>query len=208
MNWLDKQWAEIPVVVFDTETTGVRNSDTICEICVGIARKGELEEVYTTYVDPMQPIPAEVTGIHGITDQMVQGAPLLHDIAPKILEYFHMGFPIVAHGLAFDIRMICQEEEIASAWPRDVPTLCTNDYARYRDAFTKANLPNFQLRTVSTMFGLYKERKGMHRAEADVVTLTELLPRLMRQSTVGATMTKLSHEWREKKAKPTGRGRR
>jgi DNA polymerase III epsilon subunit-like protein len=205
-TFLDKQWADIPIVVLDTETTGVRNSDTVCEVSIGVACRGEIEDIYTTYVDPMQPIPAEVTRIHGITDSMVKGAPLLSDVAPKILEYLHMGLPLVAHGLAFDVRMLCSEPLIADSWPRDVPTLCTMDYVRFRDPMTKLSLPDFRLGTVSTMFGLYKERKSMHRAEADVYALGELIPRLMRTGVVRATMTKWSHEWREKKpSKSRGR---
>jgi DNA polymerase III epsilon subunit-like protein len=192
-DWAGELWAETPVVVFDTETTGVRNSDTICEISIGVFQKGEVLSIFTSYVDPEQPIPPNVTEIHGIRDRDVVGAPKIGDLKDQVGEYLLSGAPIVAHGLGFDTRMILKTP-LGELWPTDVPTLCTSDFARYRDPMC-AHMPDHKLGTLSTYFGLYKERAGMHRAEADTMALGELLPRLMRSHAVGATMTKLSQDW-------------
>lgn len=187
------KWADIPLLVLDTETTGVRNSDTICEISIGVFNGGVVEELFTTYVDPEQPIPANVTEIHGIRDRDVIGAPKIGELLPKLRPFFELEFPIVAHGLAFDARMLLKTE-VAALWPRDVPTLCTLDFAKHRNPMC-AHMPNHQLRTVSTYLGMYKEREGMHRAEADVYALGEMIPRLMDKYVVGTSFTKLSQDW-------------
>lgn len=200
-NWSEERWEATPVVVLDTETTGLRNSDTICEVSIAVFTAGEVQDIFTSYVNPMQPIPQEAEAVHGIRDRDVVDAPLMDDIAETVNEYLELGFPLVAHGMNFDARMLKACSLIR--WPEGVPTLCTSDHARYRDPALKS-FPNHQLTTVSTFFGMYKERKNMHRAEADVRTLGELLPRLMGRRTVSESMTKLSHEWGVKKA-PKGR---
>lgn len=194
MNWDEEKWESTPVVIIDTETTGVGKNDAVCEFSGIIAVNGEIEQVFTTYINPMVPIKMDAYAVHGISDDDVRDAPYIEDVADKILELLHTGFPIVAHGLAFDVRMLRYCPDIAEQWPTGVPTLCTLDYVRYRNPKTK-DLPSFKLPSVSTMFGLYKEQKNMHRAEADCRALAELLPKLMRGQTVAKTMTKLSDQW-------------
>lgn len=193
-DWTNTLWAEAPYVVLDTETTGVRKSDTVCEISLQIVEDGAVVDSYHTLINPQQHIPAEVTGIHGISDADVVNAPVIADVAASILAILCMGVPLVAHGLAFDVRMLRRCEQIAAEWPSDIPTLCTMDFARYRNPATK-DLASYKLTDLVTMFGIYREHKSMHRAVADTTALVDLVPKLMRGRTVAATMTKLSHAW-------------
>lgn len=49
-------------------------------------RPDSTEKTFHTLIDPQMPIPAEVTRIHGITDQKVRGKPTFAGIAEELLK--------------------------------------------------------------------------------------------------------------------------
>ena len=59
-------------LILDTETTGLSIEDEIIEIAI-LNSAGDL--LYNQGVKPSQPIPPEVTAIHGITDADVENCP-------------------------------------------------------------------------------------------------------------------------------------
>jgi DNA polymerase III epsilon subunit-like protein len=60
--------------ILDTETTGLEYNSRIVEIAVTTA---DGEVLLDTLVNPGEPIPADATAIHKITDEMVANAPSL-----------------------------------------------------------------------------------------------------------------------------------
>ena len=67
-------------VVFDLETTGLSpETDEIIEISGIRVRDGKAVEEFSTLVNPGRSIPYAATRINGITDKMVQDAPVLKD---------------------------------------------------------------------------------------------------------------------------------
>jgi DNA polymerase-3 subunit epsilon len=84
-----KRWRELPLVVIDTETTGVvPGVDDVVQL--GIARfpsdRELLPSVGSWLVNPGRPIPPEATAIHGITDDMVRDAPTLVEVLAHARE--------------------------------------------------------------------------------------------------------------------------
>ncbi len=79
---------ERPLVVFDTETTGVNaRFDRIVEIaCVKLHPDGR-REVWVRRLNPGIPIPAASTAIHGIGDRDVAGLPRFADVARDLAEF-------------------------------------------------------------------------------------------------------------------------
>ena len=74
-----------PIVFFDLETTGVNVAkDRIVEISIFKAFPNKSTESKTWLVNPTVPIPAEVTEVHGISDQDVVNAPTFKEIAHEI----------------------------------------------------------------------------------------------------------------------------
>ena len=69
-----------PLVFFDLETTGVDTvNDRIVEVSmIKIMPSGE-EVVRTRRINPQMHIPEQATAIHGITDEMVKGAPKIKE---------------------------------------------------------------------------------------------------------------------------------
>jgi DNA polymerase-3 subunit epsilon len=94
-------------VFLDTETTGLERTDEIIEISV-VDLAGQT--LFNKFVRPSKPIPASATQIHGITNDMVQGAqtwPILW----MSLRAFLVGKVIVAYNSDFDQRMMQQSHE-------------------------------------------------------------------------------------------------
>lgn len=108
----DSRLEDLTYVVFDTETTGLAPSvDEICQIAAvrlvnGRRIKGE---VFDTLVDPQRPIPPGSTEVHGITDQMVKGAPTIAE-AGRAFHRFAQGAVLVAHNAPFDLEFLRRHE--------------------------------------------------------------------------------------------------
>ena len=99
-----------PLIFFDLETTGTNISrDKIVEIAaVKVLPNGE-KITHVQLVNPLIPIPAEVSLIHGITDEDVKNAPPFKNIAKELARFFEgcdlAGFNIIK----FDVPLLVEE---------------------------------------------------------------------------------------------------
>jgi len=91
-------------VVIDVETTGIGGDAEVIEIAILDANGSTL---LNTLVRPTQPIPAEATQLHRITDAMVANAPTWPEIALQY-EAIIAGRTFVAYNAQFDERLISQ----------------------------------------------------------------------------------------------------
>lgn len=89
-------------VVFDTETTGIDESDEIIQIGV-VDHTGAV--VLDQFIKPTQPI--RNTRHHGITDEMVQDAPGFPEVYEQIRTALE-GKRAVAYNYEYDRRMLDQ----------------------------------------------------------------------------------------------------
>lgn len=100
---------DVPICVVDLETTGGSpGTSRITEI--GAVRLEGLVVVdrFSTLVDPGRPIPPHITGITGIDDAMVRGAPRI-DTALRDFIAFAGHCVLVAHNAPFDLRFLNYE---------------------------------------------------------------------------------------------------
>ena len=99
--------ADLTCVVFDTETTGLDPArDRIVQIAgIRIAGGRLTGERFETLVDPGRRIPARASAIHGITDQMVAGAP---DMKTALMAFHHFAEDavLVCHNAPFDMGLL------------------------------------------------------------------------------------------------------
>jgi DNA polymerase-3 subunit epsilon len=70
-------------VYLDTETTGLDKKSEIIEICL---IDHENNVLFQSLVKPSTPVPYDVTRIHGITNEMLLGAPNWMRVLPEVQE--------------------------------------------------------------------------------------------------------------------------
>ena len=160
---LNKKIEEVKFICLDTETTGLdtKNGGRICEIARVGSRGGQREGFYTSIINPQCHIPADITAIHGITDEMTSQAPKFADIALNIIDFLQ-GNVVVGHNAAFDVGFIQNEFELLGLKMPEVIVLDTLKFAR-----THGNFSRNRLGIIAQELGFSCE--GWHRALADTV---------------------------------------
>ena len=95
--------------VIDVETTGNGiNGNRITEICIVLLKNGEILKKFTSLVNPERFVPPFITGLTGITNEMVEDAPKFDEIADEIRR-ITTGAVFVAHNVNFDYNVIRNE---------------------------------------------------------------------------------------------------
>lgn len=98
--------SDLTCVVFDTETTGLSQTDRIVQIAgVRIARGKLTGERFDTLVNPGRSIPPASTAIHHVTDEMVADAPDM-TTALNAFRHFAEGAVLIAHNAPFDMGLL------------------------------------------------------------------------------------------------------
>ena len=94
------------MVVFDLETTGLSNATCeIIEIGAVLISGGEVLSRYSAYVHPEKPIPAEITALTGITNEMVADARSISEVLPEFLDFVGNRV-LIAHNANFDVGFV------------------------------------------------------------------------------------------------------
>lgn len=93
--------------VIDTETTGMGKTARIVELGV-VLLNAEFKEIsrWSTLINPEMRIPN--AKIHGITDDMVAGAPLFREVCGEFFDLLD-GKILLAHNAPFDAGMLVNE---------------------------------------------------------------------------------------------------
>ncbi|QPH54179.1 3'-5' exonuclease [Pontivivens ytuae] len=108
----DRPLSHLSFVVFDSETTGLDPAkDAVVQLAgVRVVNGRVVEgEVFDHLVDPGRPIPPVAIRVHGVTNEMVAGAPPLAKIGHDFHE-FARGAVLVAHNAPFDLAFLKREE--------------------------------------------------------------------------------------------------
>jgi len=99
-----------PICFFDLETTGINiATDRIVEIAILKVFPNGNKESHTWRVNPEMPIPAVVTAIHGITDEMVANEPTFKELAPKVHALIKDSDLGGFNSNRFDIPLLAEE---------------------------------------------------------------------------------------------------
>ncbi|HEX6987422.1 MAG TPA: 3'-5' exonuclease [Planctomycetaceae bacterium] len=157
--------------VVDLETTGCTPPrDRIVEIGGVKVRAGRIVERYEQLVHPGRRIPPFITGLTGIDDAMVEGAPPFAEVADRVRAFVD-GCVVVAHNAPFDGRFL--EAELAAAGTPGLarPLLCTVRLGRRLLAGT---LSRFNLDSLAAFYGLAFDRRHRALGDAEVTALVLL----------------------------------
>lgn len=101
--------SDLEIVSLDTETTG-RDAvaDRVVEVGAVVWRGGEVISRTGWLIHPGCPIPAEVTAVHGISDEDVKDCPRFSEVASEILEVMRGRVPL-AYNAEFDRNFLTEE---------------------------------------------------------------------------------------------------
>lgn len=95
-------------ICFDLETTGLSpEKDEIIEIGAVKVIEGKVVDRFMRFVKPDTPISDMVTGITGITNEMVADAGPTDRIIFDFLQFCE-DYPVLGHNLMFDYRFMCR----------------------------------------------------------------------------------------------------
>jgi len=160
---------DVPFSVLDIETTGsIAGRDGITEVGIVRVDAGRVTRSWSTFINPVQPIPPFITQLTGITDAMVARAPRIGEMLPAILEFVGDSV-MVGHNVRFDAHFIDAELCRHGHAPLSNIRLDTLALARR----TIAEVPNYKLGTLTRELGIDVERH--HRALADATATAQLL---------------------------------
>lgn len=106
---LDMPLRDLPIVVFDLETTGFypNNDDEIISFGGVVVQGEEIDEQNTFYslVNPKRRIPLHITELTGITNEMAAEAPELMQVLHDFMEYIGRRM-LIAHGSGHDKQFL------------------------------------------------------------------------------------------------------
>ncbi len=169
--------------VVDVETTGTDPAvDEIVSLAVVRLDPDGIEtERFATLVRPTRPIPAEATGVHGITDADVADAPSLTDVAPRVLDLLE-GAVFAAHNAGFDLAMLQHGLAAEGLVYRPLGVACTLDAFRLLEPLA----PSHRLEAICARHGI--ELEDAHEALGDVVATAALVRLLLAQGIAPETV--------------------
>ncbi len=107
MILLSKSYQLYTIVDIETTGNGIKGNK-ITEISIFKYDGDTVVDEFTSLVNPQCDIPYFITGLTGIDSYMVQNAPTIDEIAPKI-EAITAGSIFVAHSVNFDYNVIKNE---------------------------------------------------------------------------------------------------
>ena len=180
-DFAEKRPFEIPLVILDTETTGLHPwlGHRIVEIGAIRLENGQVVDTFNQVLDPGRKMDPAATAVNGIQDSDLIGHPFFADIANNLLSFLD-GALIVAHNAGFDADYLGMElfiDSYTSANPPVTlpnPWLCTLQLARKNFRFGQNNLGN-----IAQQLGVRIGRA--HRALNDVYTTLEVLKRMVNE---------------------------
>lgn len=95
-----------PIVALDLETTGLDpRSDAIIEVGAVRFEGNRVVDEFSTLINPGRQIPEFITGLTGISNEMVRQSPSIRDILPE-LDSFIGDAPILGHNIQFDLSFL------------------------------------------------------------------------------------------------------
>lgn len=172
------------IVDIETSGKGIHNN-RITEICVVRLHHDKVVDKFTSLVNPETSIPMFITGLTGIHNEMVSGAPLFSEIADRI-EEITKDAVFVAHNVNFDYSIIRSEfKRVGMDFTRK--KLCTVRLSRK----LIPGLFSYSLGRLCSSLSIHLENR--HRAEGDADATTVLFQRILSLDTDLETINSFIH---------------
>ncbi len=164
----NKDIAEIDFVFFDVETTGLDSKmNRIIEIGAIKMRGSQILGEYSKLINPDCEIPAKITEITRISQDMVRNQPVFSEICREFLD-FCKNTVMVAHNADFDRLFLY--EEIKRSMYDCLPFDWIDTVKLARVAYP--HFQNHKLQTIAK--NLEIDTGSAHRAKDDAITCSKI----------------------------------
>ena len=173
---------DVTFIVLDLETTGASPAQgcAITEIGAVAVRGGEILAEFSTFVNPVVPLPEYIINLTGITDEMLRDAPRIAEAYANFMQFIneHDAPYFVAHNAPFDIGFLkAAARSLSEPWPKH-EVIDTVRFARL--VVERSEILNYKLGTLAEFF--QTQALPTHRALDDVKTTVEVLHRLIERA--------------------------
>ncbi|MCK5135117.1 MAG: GIY-YIG nuclease family protein [Bacteroidales bacterium] len=171
--------------ILDIETTGGSPaSEKITEIAIFFHDGNKVVDEWATLLNPEKTIPYFITGLTGITNEMVADAPMFYEVAKEIVKRTE-NHTIVGHNVSFDYSFIKSEFK-RLGFNFDRKTLCTVKLSR--KAFP--GYKSYSLGKICKELGI--EIQDRHRAAGDALATVKLFELIRDQQNGNAELELIS----------------
>lgn len=166
---------DVPVIVIDTETTGLDvTTDRIVSLGAVCAHGPRLykSRLMDDLVDPGVPIPPASTAVHGITDAMVRDARAFPEVWADF-QRLARGRVVVGHNISFDLTILREE---CRRHDRPWEDFVFIDTLRLASLLNPA-MGRLDLESLAQLYQL--DLHGRHTALGDALVTAELFLRMV-----------------------------
>ncbi len=162
---------EKPIVMIDFETTGLspEQGDRITEVAALRIVDGRVVGRYVSLINCSVRIPSFITGLTGITQAMLDGAPPVAQVLPRLLEFIGND-ALSAHNASFDEKFLRAESARLGMACGHQGLVCSLKLSRR----VFPGMSSYKLGMLSTALGI-RFNSAAHRAEADAEVAAQLL---------------------------------
>lgn len=162
---------ELPLVVFDFETTGL-DTKTCRIIEIGAIKYVGRKEVarLSMFVDPKCLINEEITAVTGITQDMLVGAPSIEEALPEFHDFMR-GCVGLAHNAEYDCGVLVAESTRLGI------SCCYTVVCSLKLARALVNCERKNLDALAAHFNLQFESR--HRSIGDILVTAEVVWRIL-----------------------------
>lgn len=178
-NVNDKEINDLTYVVFDFETTGLnKQSDEIIEIGAVKVYNGEIVDNFASFISPKKNIPAKITELTGIDNEMVKDAPKIDEIINDFINFIGDSV-LVAHNASFDYGFLKSALKLNKSPYIKNSVLDTLDLSRA----LYPELKNHKLNTLCKhlAIGLENHHRAVDDAKATALLLLDMFAELSKQ---------------------------
>jgi len=180
-----------PLVVIDTETTGLRpkGNDIIEIAAIKFEYPFSPVSSFSMLLKPRGSISADASSVNGITNDMVKDCPPFTAIVPSLSRYID-GCNIVGHNLLFDLKFlfVCGLDLPTNVKYYDTLDLAKKTLVKYGskkynhhsgeyEDNDDYDVFDYKLETLCEHYGIY--RNDQHRALSDAYATSKLLKDLI-----------------------------
>lgn len=172
-------------IAFDTETTGT-NSKTDCILEIGAYKISfdrnspyyENPQIFDMLINPEIEIPAFISQLTGITNEMISGAENTKNVIKEFLKFIGEDSVLIAHNAPFDLYFI--DNQLEKMYIKPIKNLCVDTLPLSRWAFpefaSESQKGNYTLQNLAKKLNI--QVNAAHRAYDDAKVCMELFKKI------------------------------